>query len=215
MADQLEAPYADFLARTSVIRRWLMLEGEEDTSSGFSAEMAANVRAWALVWMCAAAESFWAQFVSATCNEFAQASPLVQRRKIKAQSIFFMDQLFSEVTKDLDRRWEKSFTLLQKFVSEDRKKSSVTIPYDGRTVRPLHIQLFWELFEMPGDPFPSIVHKQSLQTLADDRNSVAHGEMQPATLGRQRTKEDVKASLVRLEETTERTYLATRKMLNL
>ena len=215
MADLLEAPYAEFLARTSVIRRWLILEGEEVAADGFSPELAANVRAWALVWMAAAAESFWKQFLDATCKEFASAPPKVQRRKIRAQSIYFMDQMFSETTKELDRRWEKSFALFHRFVAEDRKALAVTLPYDGKTLRPLHIQLFWALFELPGEPFPSLIHRQSLQTLADDRNSVAHGELQPSTLGRLKTKSDVKVSLSRLEDIVERVYVVTRSMLSL
>ncbi len=215
MPDHLEIPFADLQAKTSAIRRWLMLEGEDEDSRGFSSEMAANVRAWALVWMCAAAEAFWVQFVSATCNEFSRAPPMKQRRKLRAQSIFFMNDFFSTVTSDLDRRWERSFSLIEKFVNSDRSELPLSIPYDGKTVRPLHIQLFWELFEIPGEPFPSMVHRQSLQTLADDRNRVAHGEILPLTLGRLRTKADVKASLARLEETTECVYTATRTMLGL
>lgn len=212
MSDKLELPYSDFLARTSVIRRWLILEGDE-RPQGFSPEMAANVRAWAIVWMGAASESFWRPFLQAVCEEFAQSSLLIHRRNMRAQSIFFMDQIFSDVTRDLERRWEKSFLIMESIVSLDRRTSSVTIPYDGKTVRPIHIKLLWDLFQIPGDPFPSMIHKQSLETLANDRNIIAHGEQMPSTIGRLRTKVDVMLTLARLEETVERTYLETRALL--
>lgn len=214
MSEEIERTYAEFLSRTTLIRRWLMLHGDESNGS-FAVEMAANTRAWAIAWMSAAAESFWRPFLQATCDEFARSPKLTHRRKLRAQSIFFIDQMFSEVTRDLDRRWEKSSALLEAIVSSDRTVSNITIPYDGKTLKPLHVQVFWNLFQLPGDPFPSMIHKQSLETLAADRNLVAHGEMLPSTLGRLRTKQDVMSSLSRLEDTVEKTYVSTRASLNI
>jgi hypothetical protein len=214
MQDTIEATYSEFLAKTTLIRRWLMLAGDEERR-GFSTELAANVRAWSLVWTCAAVENFWVPFLKGACEHFSQSSAFDQRRKIKAQSIFFLDKMFQEVTRELTPRWERSFALLEDFVKADRKGYPVKIPYDGKTVRPSHVELYWKLFELSGDPFPSMIHRQSLETLANDRNEIAHGERSPSTVGRLRTKADVQSTLAKVEETFERTYVSTRNLLKL
>ncbi|QQP96728.1 hypothetical protein [Lysobacter enzymogenes] len=208
MTEGIEQAHVEFLSRTMLIRRWLILQGEGEVE-GFSPEMAANVRGWAIVWMGAAAESFWKPFLHATCKAFAQSSVMAHRRNARAQSIFFLERMFCDVTKELNPRWERSFALIESMVSADRKDMSFSLPYDGKTLRPRHIELFWNLFRIDGSPFPSIIHKQSLETLADDRNTVAHGEQLPNTVGRLRSKRDVMSTLTRLEETLEKTYLAT------
>jgi len=53
-----------------------------------------------------------------------------------------------------------------------------------------------------------------LETLADDRNTVAHGEQMPGTMGRLRTKEDILTSLDRLEQTAENIYLTALKFVS-
>lgn len=211
MLRDIERTHSEFLTRTAMIRRWLMLQGDGDDGK-LSEETAAHVRAWAIVWMSAVAESFWLPFLRAVCEEFAQSSSISHRRKMRAQSIFFMDRIFSNVTNDLDRRWRKSFDLMDAIVLADRKSAKITVPYDGKTLRPVHLDLFWEMFQLPGAPFPSMIHRQSLETMANDRNSVAHGEQLPLTLGRLRAKSDVTATLSRLEETAENIYVHVRSM---
>jgi hypothetical protein len=207
MGAQLDASYEEFSSKTGHVRRWLMLQGEE-TGGGFSPELAANVRGWSLVWMSACAEQFWQSFLHATCAEFSSMPAPFHRRRIRAQAIYVIDEMFAGTTKDLVPRWEKSFNLLEKLVKADRKTSTAAMPYDGKTVRPKHLDLLWSIFDLPGSSFPSMIHRQSLETLADDRNDIAHGHRLPATVGRLRTRSDVDNTLRRLEETFEAAYLS-------
>lgn len=206
MRTQLDASYEEFSAKTAHVRRWLMLEGE-DSSGGFSQENSANVRGWSLVWMSACAEQFWQSFLQASCAEFSLMPPSFHRRRIKAQALYLIDDMFTQTTKDLLPRWQKSFDLLERLTHADRKVSAAATPYDGKTIRPRHLDLIWKLFDLPGDSFPSLVHRQSLETLANDRNDIAHGRRLPATVGRLRTRSDLDDTLSRLEDTFEAVYL--------
>jgi hypothetical protein len=205
MAETLDSSFSEFMTKTGHIRRWLILEGE-GAEKGFSPELAANVRGWSLVWMCACAETFWGSFLEAACLELSKKPPRFHRRYIRAQAVYLVNDLSSSISKDLEVRWDRSFDILTRLVSADRTQAPISIPYDGKTLRPRHVDLLWKAFDLPESPFPSMIHRQSLETLADDRNDIAHGRRLPATVGRLRTKTDVTNTLSRLEETVESTY---------
>ncbi len=50
-------------------------------------------------------------------------------------------------------------------------------PLDGRTLKPDHFSMIWEVFSLPRDPFPEISWRMSLQKLSGLRNDVAHGNL--------------------------------------
>jgi hypothetical protein len=199
----------EFSARTTLIRRWLISSGGH-VNGVFGDESAANARAFAIVWMSSATEQFWVGILECACACVRQFSSVAARRRMRSQAIFFIEAFPIRGTKELTSRWDRSFELIRDFVEKPRTDLKFSLPYDGKTVKPAHVDLIWKLFELQGMPFPSIIHRQSLETLAVDRNLVAHGEQAPGTLGRLRTKEDVHQTLSRLEETMEHVLLGLR-----
>lgn len=200
--DEIDKVLGEFLARTTHVRRWLMLQGDDQQGS-FGKELSANVRGWSIVWMCAASESYWSSLLQIVCTEVSVWSRGRHRKKLRAQSIYFAEKFFAPASKELDTRWERAASLLKDVATAERVGLGFTIPYDGKTVRPRHLELVWKVFELDGAPFVSFVHKQSLETLAVDRNKIAHGESLPATIGALRPIEDVTATLSRLEASME------------
>ena len=50
-------------------------------------------------------------------------------------------------------------------------------PLDGKTLKPEHFNRLWEIYSLPGVPFPSLKWQGSLQKLALARNDIAHGNL--------------------------------------
>ncbi|WP_280361319.1 HEPN domain-containing protein [Nocardia wallacei] len=50
-------------------------------------------------------------------------------------------------------------------------------PLDGRTLRPEHFYRIWDIYDLPGDAFPTVSWAASLQKLAMLRNDIAHGNI--------------------------------------
>lgn len=50
-------------------------------------------------------------------------------------------------------------------------------PLDGRTLTPQHYHRLWQIYGLPGTPFPVVSWEGSLQKLALLRNDIAHGNL--------------------------------------
>lgn len=54
--------------------------------------------------------------------------------------------------------------------------SDDVLPLDGRTIRKTHFEVIWRTFGFPGKSLSEPRHQFTLETVADFRNDVAHGE---------------------------------------
>lgn len=59
---------------------------------------------------------------------------------------------------------------------DDAQLSTEHVPLDGRTIRPVHLATIWNVFGFRGAPLPDPRIGLALQTIADNRNKVAHGQ---------------------------------------
>jgi hypothetical protein len=151
-----------------------------------------------LVWMASAIERFWKSYLTELCSRVA-CSPLSKRRRhLASAGIFYFDALSSLGEGKKLKRWARVadfFTDLPVIGS-----SALSIPHDGRTIRPDHFDLVWRIFSLPGNQFPSPIHKQVLNTLADQRNDVAHGLIDIHSVGGTVTVNDLRVLINRLED---------------
>lgn len=58
------------------------------------------------------------------------------------------------------------------------------LPMDGRTIRKRHLDLVWRVFGFPGTSLAEPRHQFTLETTADARNDIAHGEATPSEVAR-------------------------------
>ena len=64
--------------------------------------------------------------------------------------------------------------------------SNSFLPLDGRTIRKRHLDLVWRIFGFSGASLAEPRHQFTLETAADARNDIAHGEATPSEVaGRQ------------------------------
>lgn len=162
-------------------------------------------KALAHVWMSAAMESFWVNFLGELCARVSAAPMLKRRRYAAAMGVFYFDSLISMGDGRKLKRWNKVADFFHALPT--KSIPSTAIPYDGRTVRPDHFDLAWKVFSLPGSQFPSPIHKQVLNTLADRRNEIAHGEVDPKFVGGQVSVLDVLNVILKLEDIVENSVI--------
>ena len=161
-----------------------------------------STKALMLVWMTASLEDFWKRYLSELCTRVSVASIGKKRRGYASSSIFIFEKIGTASEGKAIRRWEKVADILD-CLRGSSPLPAFALPYDGRTIRPDHLELVWRVFDLPGSPFPSPIHKQELNTLADRRNDVAHGTLVPDAVGGALTVGDVQRILKRVEEVVE------------
>lgn len=91
------------------------------------------------------------------------------------------------------------------------------LPLDARTPRAEHFDNVWIVFGFSGNSLPGSAHRLALDSLAEGRNNIAHGIVDPVIFGRARATSDlfmlgerVEQSIYHLAEAGER-YLLTRE----
>ena len=94
--------------------------------------------------------------------------------------------------------------------------TALQLPLDGRTLRRAHFSSIWEVFGFPLPTLPKPQTSLALEDLADGRNDVAHGTVDPVAFGRLKNAADVARLLQLIEDlgvhlvTTADRYLVTR-----
>jgi hypothetical protein len=160
-----------------------------------------------LVWAAAVLEQFWKTYINELCHRYVSSPPRVRRRNLTAAGIFYFDSLAGLASAKSLKRWAKLADFFDDLAKQDASPVQA-YPHDGRTVRPEHLELIWRIFSLPGDAFPSPIHRQELNTLADRRNDVAHGNVTPADMGGQVSVLDLRRTIARLEDTVEHCVLS-------
>ena len=74
-----------------------------------------------------------------------------------------------------ERTWERGLQLLRKLYSTDAAQFESVFPADGSFMRPSQLRLLWDIFELPGDPWPDPRFMGRIIELVEARNDVAHG----------------------------------------
>lgn len=155
-------------------------------------------KALSLVWMSAAIEQFWKSFLAEVCLRVSRASAHKRRKNLASSAIYYFDSLGTMGEGKAIKRWQRAVDLLTAFPSAP--PSPFALPYDGKTVRPEHILLAWSVFCLKGPEFPSPIHKQDLNTLAEQRNEIAHGLIAPSHIGGSLTISDLQRRLDRMDD---------------
>jgi len=79
---------------------------------------------------------------------------------------------------------------------------------DGRTIRSEHFECIWKVFGFPLPHHPSPKHGLALTDLADGRNNVAHGNVDPILFGRSKAAPDLIRIADLLDESLMHLYYA-------
>lgn len=89
-----------------------------------------------------------------------------------------------------------------------------TLPLDGRTLRAEHFETLWLVFGFPGPALPDPRHRTALKDLAEGRNNVAHGNVDPVIFGKAKATSDVRNLTNHIEDITSHLFATMDDYLN-
>lgn len=164
-------------------------------------ERAAKVKAWAYVWLAAAVEQYVRGILQFLLDEITGHSPQRDQLRLSLFAIHCGDLLNSLQDVRGLTMWEKRVKLLNLIAdSQPATFDSAVLPLDGRTIRPEHFDIIWQVFGFNGHSLPTGRHRAALNDLADGRNEVAHGRTDPVTFGRRKVFQDLVSLLRQIED---------------
>ena len=73
------------------------------------------------------------------------------------------------------KSWAKGIQVMHSVVDSGPAQLHSVFPADGSFMKPSQLALIWELFQLPGDPWPHPRLTTRIVEIVDARNQVAHG----------------------------------------
>lgn len=165
------------------------------------AELTRTSRAWAYVAMASALESFVRDFVDELTFHINAANVPIADLKLGVVSLVEAGRFESAAATRRQDRWDRRAAILKGVLSPSvAALPAGARPLDGRTIKELHFDSLWAIYELPGSPLPSPLHAFALQDLSGGRNQVAHGDVDPVAFGRAKPYQDVVRRLGQVED---------------
>jgi len=159
------------------------------------------VRAWAYVWLAALLERIVRDALQATFREITQLAIPVKDLKFSLFSLLCDAEFASIADRSRSNSWEQKIAV---FLRTSEAKPALLaeniLPLDGRTIRGEHFETIWLVLGLSTPSVPSPLHRIALKDLADGRNEIAHGHMDPVTFGRSKATNDMLGIAKRVEE---------------
>lgn len=154
------------------------------------------------VLIAAAIENFVRDTVSGLGKEIRGSGVPLRDIKTSLLSIFGDHHLSSlRDLRDYQKSWARKISLLAMTNStEPVGEPPVDLPLDGKTIRPVHLETIWAVFELPTSPFPNLICRAALTDIADGRNEIAHGHTPIGTFAKKKGAADTLKKIIRIEE---------------
>jgi hypothetical protein len=154
-------------------------------------------RAWAYVKAAAIVEHTVRELLKAIISQVCDANVPQEQLRVSLLSLVLEPRFRSiQDKRRLQHVWETRCQMLETTISRDvAVLSADTLPLDGKTIEARHLEVIWRVFGFKGQSFPSPLHKMSLIEMAQIRNSLAHGEVSPKEIARQKPSSDVQRML--------------------
>lgn len=198
-----DAPYDLFGAELGKIRhRLLVADVGALQSTPTERAIAGELRAFAYVWLAAALERAVKDLLEGLLSE-------LNRRLVPIDSLkpgllgLLLDADLESVARlrDHEKLWARKCTMFGTAVGQQPAQfNGAVLPLDGKTLRPRHFEVIWQVFGLPGAAVPGPLYRLALTDLADGRNLVAHGEEDPSKFGREKITANVQNLVGRIED---------------
>jgi hypothetical protein len=164
-------------------------------------ERGAAVRASAYVWLAALLERIVRDSLQATLREVTQLAVPVRDLRFSLFSLLCDAEFASIADRSRSSSWEQKIAV---FLRTAEVKPALLaeniLPLDGRTIRGEHLDTIWLVFGLSAPSVPSPLHRIALKDLADGRNEIAHGHIDPVTFGRSKATNDMLGIAKRVDE---------------
>jgi hypothetical protein len=155
-------------------------------------ERGAAVRASAYVWLSALLERTVRNALQATLREITLLAVPVKDLRFSLLSLLCDAEFSSIADRGRSSSWEQKISVFLRTAEESPAFLAENIlPLDGRTIRGEHFDTIWLVLGLRVPSVPSPLHRIALRDLADGRNKVAHGHIDPVMFGRSKATNDM------------------------
>jgi hypothetical protein len=137
---------------------------------------AAKLKAWAYVWVAAVMEQYVKGILGVVLTELSALG--LQRDQLNVSLLSMCSRKEFDALKDLAKltKWKRRIQVLSAVVDHAPAVFDPSIlPLDGKTIRPHHFDLVWEVFGFQGPSIPSQLHRAALIDIAEGRTLLHMG----------------------------------------
>jgi hypothetical protein len=170
----------------------------------------AMIRSSVYIWSAAALETFVAETLSGLVSGINGAAVQYQNLRLTLLAMACTSHFDAVRDRKGIKGWSSRARLMASVQQSDVAvlvDNRAQLPMDGKTIRPEHFEVIWEVFGLPGDPMPSPRHRIRLIELADGRNQLAHGEEDPFLYGRRKSAPELMSALNAWQDIIDHVYL--------
>jgi hypothetical protein len=161
----------------------------------------ASVRAFVYVGLAATLERIVRDAIGDLLDELTMVAQPPTKLRPCLFALLCDAELQAVSQKKRNSSWETRLALFEKITGNlPAAFPHEASPLDGKTLRGEHFDTIWSVFGFPSPSLPSPQHRTALIDLADGRNDVAHGEIDPVTFGRLKATSDLIRLTARVEE---------------
>lgn len=164
-------------------------------------ERGAAVRASAYVWLAALLERIVRDALQGTLREISLLAVPFKDLKLSLFSLLCDAEFTSISDRGRNTAWEQKITVFLRTVEgSPALLADNVLPLDGRTIRGEHFDTIWLVLGISAPSVPSPLHRIALKDLADGRNEIAHGHIDPVGFGRSKATNDMLRMIKRVDE---------------
>ncbi|WP_143492579.1 HEPN domain-containing protein [Pseudomonas chlororaphis] len=166
-----------------------------------SKNQAARIKSSIIIQVSASFENFLSLLIEKLNLELSNAKISLSEIHPSLLSIELNNIFSSLKTTEGMKNWEKRVELLSKIHSSDSASipSSISI-FGAKTPRKKHLILLWDIYSIQLPLSPTPAHLLALDSLADSRNQIAHGELCATSAGKNKTTLDLENIIKKIEE---------------
>lgn len=164
-------------------------------------ERGAAVRASAYVWLAALLERVVRDALQTTLREVTVQQVPLKDLRLSLFSLLCEGEFMSISDRSRSNSWEHKISMFNRTADAGMALlASDILPLDGRTIRAEHFDTIWLVLGLASPSVPSPLHRIALKDLADGRNEIAHGHVDPVVFGRSKATSDVLRIAGRIDE---------------
>lgn len=164
-------------------------------------ERGAAVRASAYIWLAALLERIVRDALQATLREITLLTVPFKDLRFSLFALLCDSEFASIADRSRSSSWEhKIAVFLRTAEANPALLAENILPLDGRTIRGEHFDTIWLVLGLGAPSVPSPLHRIALKDLADGRNEVAHGHIDPVAFGRSKATNDMLRIAKRVDE---------------
>ncbi|MBL8280114.1 MAG: hypothetical protein JNL93_25850 [Pelomonas sp.] len=161
----------------------------------------AAVRASAYVWLAALLERIVREALQTTLREISLLAVPFKDLRFSLFSLLCEAEFDSIANRKRSSSWEQKIAMfIRTAETSPALLADNVLPLDGRTIRGEHFDTIWLVLGLDLPSIPSPLHRIALRDMADGRNEVAHGHVDPVMFGRSKATSDVLRITERIDE---------------